>query len=115
MMLNFEGDSVGVYGLCGTYFPVSDEEIILNPSVNRLYPNPVKNGSVTLEYSLPKGESTGEILLFNSAGALVNTYKIGYSFKKININTSELNSGNYYYLIKSSKGIGETKKMIVIN
>ncbi len=80
---------------------------------SNLYPNP-SNGSVTLQYELPKNEKEGELILYNMQGAEVKRYKVDNTFKDILLDNTALPTGTYLYQLQTSKGSVGTKKMVII-
>ncbi len=77
------------------------------------YPNPNK-GETTIEYTLPQGTTTAEIIFYNITGQEVKRYKVTDAFHNILISTAELDAGTYYYQLQTSNGFSAGKKMIVI-
>jgi hypothetical protein len=92
---------------------MSSHEFIKPSYLSNPYPNPTDN-STTLPFTLPDGENTGEIVLYNMQGNEIRRYKVDRSFSNIILNNSGLPSGNYYYQLVTSQGILGTKKVIVI-
>lgn len=81
--------------------------------LSKLYPNP-SNGTVTLQYELPKGETEGELILYNLQGIEVKRYKVDNTFNEMLIDNTELPAGTYFFQLQTSKGTVGTKKMVVI-
>lgn len=77
------------------------------------YPNP-SNGKVRIEYKLPNGVSTGEIVIADALGNEVKRYRVGNVFSDILIEKSDLASGSYFYKLVTDKGESEAKKLVVI-
>ena len=77
-----------------------------------LYPNP-NNGSVTLQFELPKGEKEGEIVLYNTIGIEIKRYKVDGALKELVIDNTQLAAGAYFYQLQTSKGAAD-KKMIIV-
>ncbi|OFX47283.1 MAG: hypothetical protein A2046_16410 [Bacteroidetes bacterium GWA2_30_7] len=80
MILSYTNDHAKVFSLPGTLNTAIAEANgqLIQAQENRfgnLYPNP-SNGKVTLQYQLPKGEQSGEIVLYNLQGAEVKRYKV---------------------------------------
>jgi len=84
-----------------------------NGAFNNLYPNP-SNGSVTLQYELPKEERQGELILYNMQGTEIKRYKVDNTFKDILLDNTQLPAGTYFYQLQTKKGAVGTKKMVVI-
>jgi len=81
---------------------------------SNLFPNP-NSGTVTLQYELPKGETEGEIILYNQQGTEVKRYKVDNTFNDVILDNTQLTAGTYFYQLLTSEGIVGVKKMIVIN
>ena len=117
MILSYRNGQAKVFSLPGTLsggIAEANEQLMQqNGQFNNLYPNP-SNGAVTLQYELPKGETEGEIILYNQQGAEVKRYKVDNTFKDIIIDNTQLSAGTYFYQLQTSKGIVGVKKMIVI-
>jgi hypothetical protein len=78
-----------------------------------LFPNPT-SGIVTIEYTLPQGETKGELIIYDIAGAEVKRVAVTNSSGKIILDNSALQSGTYFYQLSTSKGSAGIKKMIVV-
>jgi hypothetical protein len=117
MILGYTDGSTKIYGLCGTLSTVSIKDVNnLNESELQLfdaYPNPSSN-NVRIDYNLPKDVDEGEILIFSIQGKLIKKYRVDQQFNHITISNNELSTGTYYYQLKTSLGITESKKMIKI-
>lgn len=77
------------------------------------YPNPTE-GQTTIEYELPKGTTSADIVFYNMTGQEVKRFKITNEFNDIIINTTDLESGTYYYQLLTADGFKAGKKMVVI-
>lgn len=77
------------------------------------YPNPNK-GETTIEYTLPQGTTTADLVIYNLTGQELKRYKVTNAFHDILISTNELDAGTYYYQIQTTTGFSAGKKMIVI-
>lgn len=117
ILSNQFGGKAKVYSLPGTLSTAIAEAngqlIQQNGQLSNLYPNP-SNGSVTLQYELPKGEQQGELILYNMQGAEVKRYKVDNTFKDVLLNNSQLPAGTYFYQLQTKKGNVGVKKMVVI-
>lgn len=80
-----------------------------------VYPNPAYGGTtVTLQYELPKGETQGELILYNTQGAEVKRYKVDDTFNDLLLDNTQLQAGTYFYQLTTSKGRVGSKKMVVV-
>lgn len=80
-----------------------------------VFPNPVEQQTVTLQYYLPEDEHV-EITLFNSGGMrlkdIVNAYQAEGSYTTSH-EIGELAGGTYYFSFKTKTGV-QTRQIIVI-
>jgi hypothetical protein len=99
---------------CTTKSSVESPSIISSGSSlpTSAYPNP-SNGQIRIEYQLPDGVATGEIVIMNLQGIEVRKYQVGNIFNYILVERSDLPSGNYFYKLVTGKGESEMKKIIV--
>src|SRR5207237_7184374 len=67
------------------------------------YPNP-SNGQIRIEYKLPEGVPTGEIVISDIEGKEIKKYQVGNIFNDILIEKSDLASGSYFYKLVTEKG-----------
>jgi hypothetical protein len=84
-----------------------------NSGISKLYPNPT-NGQTTIEYTLPQGTATADLVIFDMKGFEIKRYKVTNVFDNIIIDAGELQSGTYYFQIQTTSGLNEGRKMIVI-
>lgn len=91
---------------------VSTQEEKTETANLNVFPNPA-SGNVNIRYALPKA---GEVLIefYNSRGALVKSFLGGLQegTTRLNVGIGDLESGMYFVRL-TSKGIKETKKLIV--
>ncbi|OFX33168.1 MAG: hypothetical protein A2X08_14080 [Bacteroidetes bacterium GWA2_32_17] len=123
MILSYNGNDLNnfkakVFSLPGTLsagIEQANGQLIQMQSgqLSNLYPNP-SNGSVTLQYELPKNEKEGELILYNMQGAEVKRYKVDNTFKDILLDNTALPAGTYFYQLQTKKRAVGTKKMVVI-
>lgn len=110
----------------GVYYPASRTEVFGLPGIlmkslseeiefanNSAYPNPASN-QITIDFTLPNNDVSGEIKLFDVNGIFISSYDIDDTFGNLIINISDFTSGNYYYTLTSASG-SSTSKFIVIN
>ena len=118
MILSYPNMQAKVFSLPGTLttgVQNGNEQLIQaqGGAISNLYPNPT-SGAVTLQYELPKGETSGEIVLYNQQGAEVKRYKVDDTFNDLILDNTQLPAGTYFYQLQTSKGAAGTKKMVVI-
>jgi hypothetical protein len=99
------------------YSPVVlvDNIIPVNYSVSQNFPNPF-NPSTIIKYQIPQN-SFVSLKVYNSLGqeaaTLVNGMVNAGSYE-VQLNSSNLSSGVYYYVIKAGENFVQTKKMILM-
>lgn len=85
-----------------------------NPAQNiSIFPNPT-NGNATITYTLPQGETKGEIIIYDIAGAQVKRIAITSGNSTIELDDSALQSGTYFYQLTTNKGVAGTRKLVVV-
>ncbi len=86
-----------------------------NPDIiiTKPIPNPSAN-QVKITFTLPEGESKGELQLFTSTGKKIQTYRVDNRFGFILLDNSQLQTGMYYYNIVVNGTVSSTQKMLVI-
>jgi hypothetical protein len=115
-------DAIKFYSLPGTiYDPCCSADNPGIPSHNPLplpvrgmssaFPNPTY-GAVTIDYELPVGITSADLLIVNSTGQTVQTYKISSVVNRVNLDLSNLAPGNYFYQIETGQGPVGAKKLI---
>jgi len=76
------------------------------------YPNP-SSGQIHIEYKIPEGVSSGEIVISNDLGKEIRKFKVGSMFHDIVLQSSDLENGTYFYKVITDKGSSEAKKIVV--
>ena len=89
-------------------------EGVYNAELAQNVPNPFGTNT-SIEYSIPNNVTAdSEILIYNINGQLMKRVSIDHvGAGKLNVNTLELESGNYTYSLSIDGRIIDTKKMIV--
>ncbi|MEI6815007.1 MAG: T9SS type A sorting domain-containing protein [Bacteroidota bacterium] len=122
LIISFQYGPLNVYSLPGklpVYCCDSLMSGIPNPmgfsSYNSMsmFPNP-NNGSSTIEFQLPQGATTGEIVLYNMQGTEVKRYQVDNTFHNLLISNADLHSGTYLYQLHTSAGASGAKKMVLV-
>jgi hypothetical protein len=80
---------------------------------NNPYPNPTSS-QIHIPYSIPDGETQGEIIFYDMAGAEVKRFKVDRTFSDLILSTTDLTAGSYYYQLITAHSKSEGKKLIVI-
>lgn len=120
LILSYQNNQAKVFGLEGiltTAIEVANQELTtgaaLAAALSGPYPNPADNYT-TIDYTLPESTNTGELVLYALNGAEVGRYAISNAFTSIDIPTSTLLSGTYYFELQTEAEIVSGKKLIVI-
>ncbi len=117
MILTTNTGEAKVYGLTGTLTASVRQvnESLLEDAQYLAAPVPNPNAGVArIPYQLPSSAEEGEIILFDVSGKQVSSYKVSNAFSTIEIGSSELSAGTYFYQLKvNGESIG-SKKMLVI-
>ncbi|MDA3884511.1 MAG: T9SS type A sorting domain-containing protein [Candidatus Delongbacteria bacterium] len=94
----------------------SDELLVVSCELDQNYPNPF-NPSTKISYTLPNGYSDNvKLQIFNTKGELVRTLvneKKSSGKHSVEFNASDLNSGMYFYTLRTLNSV-TTKKMILL-
>lgn len=77
------------------------------------FPNPT-NGQLTIPYHFSNGETRGKIVVYDVTGKEIYEFKVDNTFTNLIIDTQNFSSGTYYYKLKTSNGISDAKKIIVV-
>lgn len=76
------------------------------------FPNPA-NQQTRINFQLPSDNSEARVMLRNLLGSVVKDFKVRGNETRLSINTSDLNSGLYFYSVMFENRILFTKKLIV--
>ncbi|MCX6350935.1 MAG: T9SS type A sorting domain-containing protein [Bacteroidetes bacterium] len=105
-----------VYSLCGA-IPTGYETPALhkdnNGTLYDAYPNPSK-GYTHIDYKLPNGVNTGEIIFCDLQGKTIKTMKVGAAFNDVLISTDDLPAGQYLYYLKTNGSVTGAKKLVTV-
>lgn len=94
---------------------IEDDTVIRDYKLEQNYPNPFNN-QTNIEYQI-KDSCVVELNVFNSKGEFVKNLVTDKQIKgkySVVFNASNLNSGVYYYRLKTKRGVIETKKMLYL-
>ena len=108
-------DYANVYSIPGT-LTTSIEPGLSSDDLAQLkaYPNP-NNGNATIEFKLPQGINSGEIVLYKMDGSEVKRYRVDGTFGNLILNNSGLSSGTYMYQLVAGGKAVDAKRMIVVH
>ncbi len=90
---------------------LSTEELSSTKILVKSYPNPA-NDNLTITYSL-EGSNNFSIDLYDVLGQKINTYNLLNNKGSLNIDLSNINSGVYFYAVKSGNKTLKTERIIV--
>jgi len=79
--------------------------------MSNAFPNPTY-GAVTIDYELPSGITSADLLIINGTGQTIKTYRVSSAVNRVNLNLSDLAPGNYFYQIETNQGPAGAKKLI---
>lgn len=105
-----------VYGLAGTLtasIKGYTEDGLKSLSTSMAYPNPTMS-STKIDYTLPNGANTGEIVFYDTQGKEVKRFNVDNTFNSLLISTEDLQSGLYYYNLQTTQGISGAKKLVTV-
>lgn len=112
---NTDGNAY-VYSLAGTLtvgIKGYTDDDLKSLSTSMAYPNPT-SFSTKIDYTLPNGLNTGEIVFYDTQGKEVKRFKVDNAFNTLLISTEDLESGLYYYNLQTTQGVSEAKKLVTI-
>jgi hypothetical protein len=69
----------------------------------------------TIDYKLPQGVQTAELIIQDLNGKEVRRYKVDNTFNNIILSNSDLSNGTYLYSLQANGTVLETKKIIIAN
>ncbi len=78
----------------------------------KMYPNP-NNGLMTLDYHLGDNE-TGTVEVYDLTGRILKSFVIQSRGTQLEINSTELSAGQYYYVIRVNGQLVKTEKLSII-
>jgi hypothetical protein len=116
MILSNVNGTAEVFSLGGNFTAGISQNNIVGNAEMTLFPNPSTGGNmITINYKLPEENKTGNMIVFDSQGKQVKSYKIGNGMTDILINPAELSKGTYFYSIITDEGkVIATQKSILI-
>ncbi|MEI6817320.1 MAG: T9SS type A sorting domain-containing protein [Bacteroidota bacterium] len=103
----------------GSNFPATHITGIRNPGNGsnmelRAFPNP-SNNKTKIYYSLPEGVLEGDLILFDLLSQEKKRIRVNRYSPFIEVSTSDIAAGNYFYRIETSKGISQGKQQVVVH
>ena len=117
LILSNVNGTAEIFSLAGTFTSgIATNNILGNAAQMSLFPNPSTGGGmITINYTLPTETRTANLLVFDTQGRQVKSYKIGNGMSNILVNPAELSKGTYFYSIQTEEGKTiATQKSIVV-
>jgi hypothetical protein len=112
----FDGDNVTDSVYVDITFNIGAASITSNTKVgNKIsaaYPNPA-NSQTALTYTLNEDSQNNHIMIYDMLGAVVKDIKLERKQGTVNINTSDINSGVYFYSLVVDDNVITTRKLVV--
>lgn len=84
-----------------------DEDVLSDP-----YPNPSRS-TTRIDYKLPAGINTADIVFYNISGIEVKRFKVQNTNKVLELNNSDLPAGTYLYHLIGLNNYFSAKKMLI--
>jgi len=117
LILSCLNGTAKVYGLAGTLstsIGSQNQELLIQSNfVSNPYPNPTAS-TTRIDYILPKGVSTGEMIFYDLQGHEIKRYKVDSTFDHLLISTSDIPAGTYNYQLETDSKSTSGKKLVVI-
>ncbi len=77
-----------------------------------LFPNPT-SGNCRAVFDLSSAHTKNELMIVDIAGRIIKTISIGPDTNEVNFNTSDMNSGIYFCVLKSDESPLDVRKLVV--
>ncbi len=116
LIMSTNDNKAKVYSLPGTLssnIEIDNSQLLDNYYHLFAFPNPSFN-QTTIEFDLPPGNKNGEIVFYTLHGQEIMRYMITNDMQYINVNTSNLSAGTYYYQIQCPDGYIKGEKLTII-
>ncbi|WP_026259885.1 tail fiber domain-containing protein [Segetibacter koreensis] len=81
-------------------------------SLGQNVPNPLNGSSTRINYNIPTGITTAELVFSNAAGQKIKQIQLNNS-GLVDIDTSSLSAGTYFYTLYINGKSYDTKKMVI--
>jgi hypothetical protein len=102
-----------VNGDCSGTTMGGDPNIITGPEMQNPYPNPTNN-TTRIPFTLPEGETQGELVFYDVAGNEVKRFQVDNTFSEILVSSADLAPGTYYYNLQTSTRNSDGKTLVII-
>jgi hypothetical protein len=113
ILSNPRSNTTRVYDICGTLTENIKPLGVGNVDGLSIFPNP-SHENTTIDFTLPKGVNTADIVLYNLNGEEIKRYKVDNTFNNLILNNSDLKAGTYLYELVTANGGFGAKRMVVI-
>ncbi len=104
-----DGSNFPAYHTTGMHNPGNGNNMEL-----RAFPNP-SNNKTRIYYNLPEGVTDGVLILYDILSQEKKRIKVNKYSPFIEVSTSDIAAGNYFYKIETSKGISQGKQQVVVH
>lgn len=103
-----------IYSLPGTINTITSIETSLEKNLQpKAYPNPAIEYT-RIAYELPAGNSSADLVIYNSLGKEIQRLKVGEIYKDVLVNTTSFQEGTYiYYLITDGSNFQQGKFIVM--
>lgn len=115
MLVGITNGYENVYSLCGslpTGFSAMSNTNVESAFLNA-YPNPFSDYTI-IDYELPQGERTGEVIFYDMNGREVKRFTVDNTFKDLRVSTADLAAGTYTCVLQSKNGNLANRRIIRI-
>ena len=114
ILSHYTNDQAYVYSLPGTLTTAIDRSShSFAGNMGNAYPNPTASAS-TIPYTLPQGTNNAEVVFYNTQGSEVKRFKVDNTFTDLQITTSDIPAGTYYYQLQVAGTASGAKKLVVV-
>ncbi len=90
----------------------SERKMVVSEVLLTIYPNPVMDKDITIEYSTPNN-SNSTLTVKDILGKQVGIVDVAFSAGSITLSTEKLQNGIYFISIECEQGVLKTEKLIV--
>lgn len=79
---------------------------------NPAFPNPAHDYTI-VPFELPEGVNSGEIILQDANGNVIENYQVDRQYNDLMINTAQLPAGVYFYTLQAGNHSSEAGKIVI--
>lgn len=100
-----------VYSLPGTTSNLGVSDNPMSELSGISFPNPTSQ-TITIPYQLANGQTSGQLKIYNSTGALIESFQVDSNFNDLILDVSSYSNGVYLYKIVSNGIESESKSFV---